>query len=146
MNGLDKRPERVLLTSWLHDAHVAYGAVATVVILAMGFWHLGGSTLFTYDKRIAVVEERTNLEKAVDGIRTQINTKIADLDLKTAALEIRVTRLEAKVDALTVSVDNLTKKVDEMLLRIPIPQPKPKPKTAARATASTSWLAGIRGN
>jgi hypothetical protein len=153
-NGLDKSAmERPLGPRWWHDMRTAYSAIATVVALAMAFWHFGGSTLFTFQTRLAVVEERSTLGAAVEGVRTQLLGQVSEV-------RSSVTRVEAKIDAASAAAGEASRKVDQVLSKLdtmtgtPVAEVAPRkplraPQTAKPAKAVVekpkphSWLAGL---
>ena len=117
---------------WFQDAKVAYGAVVTMVALAIGFWHFGGSALFAYDKRIAITEERT----------TQLEAEIRGVETRLSAAD---SRIESKVDSILLKIDQFAPKAVPVLdppAPVKTVTDKPdKPKKKGAAKKPQGWIA-----
>ena len=96
------------IPGWLRDIHLMYSAVATFLLIAGGVWTFGGSEIFGYGSRLAVLESHGT----PDGIRTTLESKIDGLDRK----------VDNKVDGLRMEMNtrfsSLDKRFDEVILRL----------------------------
>ena len=126
---------------WWRDARTMYTGATTLIAAALAFWHFGGSTLFTFQTRVAVLEERSNLSTAVESVRTQLEGQIAGVRLEFNG---RLGRIETKVDEASKASAEVGRKMDAVLTKLDnmIAQPAPvaavepkKPKAPARSAS-----------
>ena len=107
---------------WYRDMLKAWAGGATIFGIAIAFWHFGGSALFTYDKRIAVVEERSSFEGKIDSIRDKLDGKLESfrmgMDRRIGGVDDTIRRVEGKVDTAAVSAAQAAQKMDTVLARI----------------------------
>ena len=106
-NGMWVEPKK-RIPRWLRDLHLMYSAVATVLLILAGIWTFAGSEVFSYGRRLAVIES----QGTPDGVRTHLEEKVDNLDRK----------VDAKVDGLRSEMNgrfsSLDKRFDEVILRL----------------------------
>jgi hypothetical protein len=103
---------------WWHDLKLMWAGASTIALAALAFWNLGGSTLFTYSTRIAVVETQVASDAKVEAVRVQLDGRINRVDDRTARVEDRAARIEDKVDNLSIKSTATDGKVDVILIKL----------------------------
>ena len=123
INGLDKTTQNGDgVPSWWRDMRTAWAGAASLLAIAIGLWHFGGSTLFTYDRRLAVIEAQNGPETKIEDTRKQLDLKIEGVrdgfEHRFGRIEDTVNRVEAKVDIAAANSAESFQKINMALARM----------------------------
>jgi hypothetical protein len=112
---------------WWHDLKLMWAGASTIVLAALAIWNLGGSQMFTYNSRIAVVETKVASDEKVETVRREVGARME-------RIEDHVVRVEKKLDDVS---ERIIVKLDMLAAgqpaRVEAQASAPAPATPVRA-------------